>query len=255
MGFAYVNADKWNEMRFAVEDFILSTNPGDPKDPDGKLDIEQVDSIAVTDYSQWLAGGGKGELQEKLFPYRRGDHVMYLDDVEALTDVQPELTPKKGEDTVVDSLERPQPSWVPLGSVKMLSIEESKPLKGKSLKIEYKVTPDMFGAVTKNLTRPLFTQNDKIGFSVASLKPIRLLVQVEDRQGGRYNTTLNLLGDSDPREVIIAWKELSIAPDSKTKVSLDPAKIVRLFFMDITGAIDTVTQENTLWINSLRSVH
>lgn len=254
-GFAYVKADKWNETAFAPEDFILDTGLDAPKDPNGKMDLEKIDSLAITDYSQWLAGGGKGALQEKLFPYRHGEHTLYVDDIEALTDVMPELTPKKGSDTILDSFERPQPSWIPLGSVKALGIESNKPLIGKSLKIEYQVTPDMFGAVTKNLTGSFFTKDDKIGLTVASVKPIRLLIQVEDKNGGRYNTTFNLTGDMEARELTIAWKELTIAPDSKTKLSLDPTKIVRVFFMDITGALDMVTQENTLWINSLRAIH
>lgn len=276
--FGYVKGGQWNEVALAQEDFILSTGVDDPKDPDGKLDLEQVESLAIADYSQWLIYGAMSIekleklkktqpekvfeqtyasflLQKKIYPYRQGQHTLYIDDIEALTDAMPELTPKKGSDTILDSFERPQPSWIPLGSVKALGIESSKPLIGKSLKIEYQVTPDMFGAVTKNLTGSFFTKDDKIGLTVASVKPIRLLIQVEDKNGGRYNTTFNLTGDMEARELTIAWKELTIAPDSKTKLSLDPTKIVRVFFMDITGALDMVTQENTLWINSLRAIH
>lgn len=254
IGFAYIKADAWNEVAFAPEDFILDTSPDAPKAPKGKLNLAQADSIAIADYSQWLAGVGKGAYQEKLFPYRHGDHTLYIDDVEALTDALPELNPKKGNDTILDSFERPQPSWIPLGSVKTLSIENGKPLSGKSLKIEYQVTPEMFGAASKNLTGSFFTKDDKIGLTVASVKPIRLMLQVEDSVGGRYNIKFNLTGDKEPRELVAAWKEFDIAPDSKTKVSIDPSKIVRVFFMDITGALDTVTQENTLWINNLRSI-
>ena len=39
----------WQEVNLSPSDFILATEPDAPKDPDGKLDVDKVESIALID--------------------------------------------------------------------------------------------------------------------------------------------------------------------------------------------------------------
>jgi hypothetical protein len=44
--------DQWQQIDLAPADFSLNDGPKDPKDPDGRLDLDQVQAIAVFDAGQ-----------------------------------------------------------------------------------------------------------------------------------------------------------------------------------------------------------
>lgn len=251
IAFLSLLADKWQEILLAPEDFLLSQNDGDPKDPNGKLDLEEVGSIGLADYSQWLTRQ-EGEQVEKLFPYRRGEHVMYLDDMVASTAPLPETTQKQDNALIFDTFVRPQPFWTPMGKV-ALSIADGKPLMGKSLKLDYQHSPDSYVVVGRTFSKSPFPKMSRFAFNIASEKPMRLVVQLEEKRGGKYYVTLNMVGDRETREFVLNFNEFQPSPDSRdTNKQLDLDQIQRIYFLDITGIQDKVTQPNSLWLNNLR---
>lgn len=253
LAFFYVYADVWQEIALAPEDFLLSQSEGDPKDPNGKLDLDQVETLGVGDWSQWLTRQ-EGEQIDKLFPIRRGDHTMYVDDIVVSSESLPANTRQQEKETFIDTLSRPQPFWTPMGIVS-LHLFEGKPLTGKCLKMDYQHTPDTFIAVGRTFSHSAFRKEGKIAFSVAALKPTRLVVQLEEKGGGKYLVFLNLPGENEIREITLGMEEFQAASDSKDKNNhLDPEEIQRVYFMDITGIQDKVTEENSLYINNLRAI-
>jgi hypothetical protein len=232
---------------------ILSVGEGDPKDPNGKLDVEQVESIAIADFTQWLVGQGGAQI-EQLFPVAKGSHNLYLDDLVVTSDPLPDTREKKDKETLLDTFARPQLFWMPMGKV-ALSLHEGKPLTGKSLKMEYQYSPTEFLAVGRNLPSSPFVKMGSIAFTATSQKPTRMIVQLEEKKGAKYYASLNIPGDMDTREYALNFKEFQPAVDSKQpKKPIEPEQISVIFFMDVTGVQDKVTQANILWLNNLRAI-
>lgn len=154
IAFFHVYGEAWQEIALAPEDFLLSQSEGDAKDLNSKLDLDQVESLGVGDWSQWLTRQ-EGEQIDKLFPIRRGEHAMYLDDLAVYTDALPENTRQQDKETFIDTFSRPQPFWTPMG-VLSLHLFEGKPLTGKCLKLDFKHAPDTFIAVGRTFSRSAF---------------------------------------------------------------------------------------------------
>ncbi len=100
-----------------------------------------------------------------------------------------------------------------------------------------------------------FRKEGKIAFSVAALKPTRLVVQLEEKGGGKYLALLNVPGENEIRDIVLGFAEFQAASDSRDANNrLDPEQILRVYFMDITGIQDKVTEETSLFINNIRAI-
>ena len=68
--------DAWQTIELAPSDFILSDGPGAAKDPDNKLDLDQVEWIGMVD-----AGVLFSQLDDKSqYNVSEGQHRLYLAD-------------------------------------------------------------------------------------------------------------------------------------------------------------------------------
>src|SRR5579872_5167613 len=47
--------DEWQQIDLTPADFAVNDGPKDPKDPDGRLDLDQVEHIAVLDLGQFFS--------------------------------------------------------------------------------------------------------------------------------------------------------------------------------------------------------
>src|SRR5271165_7025929 len=54
-------ANVWQQVELTPADFDLSDGPNDPKDADGKLDLDQVEGVAIFDFAHFLEGSPDGE--------------------------------------------------------------------------------------------------------------------------------------------------------------------------------------------------
>ena len=62
--------DQWQQIDLTPADFALNDGPKDPKDPNGRLDVDQVQGVAIFDAGQFFkqgAAGGDHKLQWENF--------------------------------------------------------------------------------------------------------------------------------------------------------------------------------------------
>ena len=77
--------DNWQTVELSTADFGLSQDKGDPKDPDVKLDMDQVGAMIVGDVSQFFVQADNPALASML-DVRKGSHQFFVDDFTVGTD-------------------------------------------------------------------------------------------------------------------------------------------------------------------------
>jgi hypothetical protein len=242
--------DKWQPIELSVHDFILSQDKDDPKDPDGVLDMDKVSGIAIGDISQMLVQSNNDALTS-LFGLKTGSHAMFVDGFSVETGP---IGPGPSDSKIgyqIDTFRHPQLGWIALGGV-VLEQTEAKPLDLMGLKADYRQTPGKFAALSRAISPGSLKHHTALTFNAASLHKAKLLVQVEDIAGGKYNTVLDLPEGSALTPFNLAFSSFKPADDTgDPNGTLDPAKIKTLLFIDTSGMVDQADIDNTLWINRI----
>ena len=76
-----------------------------------------------------------------------------------------------------------------------------------------------------------------------------------EKGGGKYNTVVELPGNSGRADLSLNFADFKPAGDShddNNKLDLD--RIFQLLFLDSTGMADNTDADNTLWINNIKAV-
>lgn len=247
---------RWQQVELAPSDFVLGDGKDDPKDPDGKLDLDKVDSVAIADLSQLYAQSDDPNVAT-IFDIRKGAHVLQIDDFSAGTDtlaedVRIEKDAKK-DDLLLSAWTRPQTNWIAFGTVETSRVT-GKPLTGTSLKADYKQSPSKPIGLIRNVPLGKLAGRALFNFTVASAKPATLIIQLEERSGGKYNLVMEVPGDKEVREISRAFTDFTQAEDSHDdNGKLDLDQVVKIMIIDATGFSTKVEQDNTLWINEIRA--
>jgi hypothetical protein len=240
---------KWQKVEFAPEDFSLADGENDPKDPNNKLDMDQVERISIADLAQFFiqAEGGLAEL----FQIKEGARVLLLDEFRVTEAELPKVIALKGDTLHLETLVRPQISWIGLGAVAMEKVE-GKPLEGQGLEFKYRQLSMKPAGVVKAFPLGTLTKATNIVFQAASQHTVRLIVQLEEKGGGKYNAMLEIPEGSKSTEFKIALVDFNPADDSKDANNrLDLDQVKQILFIDATAFFMQVDRENTLWINAL----
>lgn len=245
--------NSWQEVSVGLSDLVLSEDENDPKDPDGKLDTDQIDGIMLIDADCFLAqilGDSPPFLN-----FSTGAHTLYLNSF--TVDDAPLTAPSAipGE-LALTPLLRPQIDWMVIGNVSVQKSTE-KPLTGASLKVTYTQMKGKIFAVLKQIKVGGFTGVTRLDFAAASKLPISLLVQMEDTKGNKFNTNIMLPGASQANDYTLKMADFTTSGDSKDpNASLDLSLVKQLILMDPSGisGADVEEKENSLWINKLRAI-
>ena len=170
-------ANTWQEVSIALSDLVLSEDDGDPKDPDGKLDPDQIEGIGVVDADSFLAQI-LGDMPN-LVNLATGTHTFYINSFTIDDTSLPAAPLAVPGETQLSSLIRPQTEWMVIGDVSVQKTTE-KPLTGPSMKIPYTQAKGRFFALLKPVKIGSFAGVTHIDFAAASKIPVSLMVQVED---------------------------------------------------------------------------
>src|SRR5262249_32770382 len=93
-----------------------------------------------------------------------------------------------------------------------------------------------------------------ISVSVVSANACKLMIQVEEAGGGKYNTLVDVPGGSQLKVISIPFAELGAAEDSKdTNGKLDLDQVNQLVIADIYGIAGMGEGDNTLWIGAVKA--
>jgi hypothetical protein len=242
---------KWQQVELSPSDFVLSDDNNDPPDPNNHLDMDKVEGVAILDVGQMIAQADSPFA--KLFDIKQGPHSLYVDDFSIGEQTLPNASSAVNHDVRLDTFIRPQVGWFGVGGYKF-SINIGKPLEGRSLQLDYHQTPQQFSAFMRRIPRGQLAGTDKLTFSAAALHATKLLIQIENKDGLKYNTMVEVPGEKAAHDYSVNFSEFKPGDDSKDKnAPLDLTKIHQVLFIDVSGFVDSADTDNTLWINNLRA--
>lgn len=251
---ALVNApkDTWQPVELSTSDFHLSRDPNDPKDPNARLDMDKVAGIAVGDLAQFFAQIPDPALK-KAFQVAPGAHSFYVDGFTVSTTAITGSSVSTDQDVVLENYSHPQLAWFGLSGM-LLSQVEGKPLEGTVMKAVYNQAQDQFAAMTRSVAPWILTSTKGISFDVASVRPTKLMVQLEQIDGNKFNVLMDIPGDSTPKNIKLNYSDFKIGEDSKDlSAKLQVEKVKTLLILDGYGFVQNGAGQNTLWIGKIHA--
>ena len=249
---AFVPKDTWQKVELATSDFVVATGKDDPKDPNNKLDLDQVENLGISDLSQILAQSEDPNFT-KLLNVQTGPHMLTFDEFNVSEKALPDAMTTEKDEVLLDKLIRPQLAWFGFGSAQVSRVTE-KPLDGVSVKVDFRQEPNTIMGLARGVKPGALANTKELRFTAASSKLTTLYVQLEESEGGKYNATIELPGNSEKKEFTLVFADFKPSDDSNdANGKLDLDKVQQIIFFDISGLTGAVSQENTLWINSLRA--
>ncbi len=247
--------DAWQPIELATSDFILSRDPGDPVDPDGKLDMDKVHSISVFDVSEFLVQvGADNPVLAAMLDIRKGDHTLYMDSFSIGTEAVPTSTSSLGSDVTIEAFVHPQLSWFGLGGVS-LTRSSGAPIGSAGMKAAYHQAPGKIAILNRPIPSWVFVGAKTLAFDAASLKEATLNVTFEQTDGGKYNMTVVVPAGSDVKHIKLALVGFQRSDDSKdtaTKINLGLIKSMNI--IDLSGMISKADADNTLWVGPIHAL-
>lgn len=254
MAFFYSPGGAWQDVSLGASDFILSTDTNDPKDPNNKLDMDKVAAIGMGDVKQMMAQADEGPLSE-LLGVVRGDHKIWMRDFKLTTETLPGVAFLTPTDARLDTFGHPQAGWLGIGGVK-LSAHSGTPLTGRGLKATYTQGPMRFAGIVRTLPMGRLAGKKGLNVGFISDKEAKVVVQVEERGGGKYNVMMDIPAGSTLKEFDLPFNEFKASDDSKdTNDKLDLDKVYQVVIIDISGPAGMATsdRENTLYVARIRT--
>lgn len=251
--------DTWQHVTLTPADFWLSDDKNDPKDPDGKLDLDQVDNIGIVSVWSFLAMTvGDNPMGAALFGKHTGTHTMLLDDFTVRSDAPQDAAtapadPAGGKALWIDPLTRDALSWMPLGEMQLHLEKSGAFLKSRSMRVDYTQSPGKFVALVHDARRVRLAKADRLNFEIASKLNFKLIISLEEKNGAKYNVTIDVPGSSVPTRKSIAFSDFQIADDSPKDENgkLDLSQVKTILLVDPTGMYDQSNQANTFWLGPL----
>lgn len=242
-------AGKWQQVELAPSDFVLSDDANDPPDPDNKLDMDKVEAFGLTDIGQVMAQADNPDL-EKLLNVRRGDHVLYLDD---LVIAEEPLASTGIAGDVLDTFIRPQVGWFAIGDVKVSRLSGA-PLMGRGIQLDYRQVMGQPVAVIRRIPRGTLTGKTSFSVDVASARPAKLLLQVEEKGGGKYNVLVDVPGGKQLKTLSFPFTEFKAGDDSHdTNDKLDLDQVNQVVIVDVDALLNMTEGDNTLWLGNIKA--
>ena len=246
----FAPANAWQEVHLGADDFSLSDGENDPKDPNNKLDLDQVVAVGLADMGQIFVQGDP-EMAAKILGIKPGPHTLFLDDVTLSSQPIAEIA---GPDIVLDSFARPQLLWMPLGGC-AATVVTDKPIAGKGLKLDYKQVTGTPAGAMRAIRAGKLAGAVRLKLTMASAKDAKVAVIIEQLGGGKFNTMADLTGGGEAKELDLPFSAFSPSDDTKDPgAKLTPEKIKSILLIDLAALMPGADQVNTLWLARLRGV-
>ncbi|RYG26652.1 hypothetical protein EON82_02495 [bacterium] len=231
----------WQEVEMGIQDFLPSLDPGSVPDPNGRLNADEIVSISFFDLNQFL---GQVEALAGLLGVQQGPRAVYLSDFLVTTKPMPDAT-AAGE-YVIDAFDRPHPAWTVLNATP--GIVSEAPLNARALRIDYNLPSGKAAGAFKPLRLGALVAKKTLAFRAATANACQLVVQLEEKGGGKYNYAFRMPGGSTPVDQNVVLSEMKPADDSKDdNDKLDLEEVKQITFIDLTALLEA-PGKNTLWI-------
>nr|WP_309688745.1 hypothetical protein [Armatimonas sp.] len=234
----------WQDIDLGPTDFTLGKDKNDPADANGKLDMDKVESVTLVDLHVFFLQA-EGALATALFPgIVAGPRELWLREFSATTASLPVTT--------LDGLARPQIGWIGVGGLTLQRAMVGSPLTGRALEATYAVSQGKIAGLLRALPLDALTEKTSLNLSVAAKKSMTLLFQLEDDQGGKFDLTVEVPGLRVARKLSLLLSDFKPANESK-RDKIDLARVKQVLILDISGLLESVEQNNTLWLANLEA--
>lgn len=246
--------DTWQQVTLVPSDFTVNDGPNDPKDPNGKLDLDQIQGIGVLDLKS-IFSKAMGS-QQLPFPLDAapGSHTLLLNDFQVVTDGPAPVA--AGGMVTIDDFKRPVARWLSLGGMEISVKPGDKP----ALEASYKQVPGQIALLTHRLADLDLSKCERLNFEISSKVYAQIVVSIEmakvDGKGARYKYVLEVDGGGKPLSVSIAAADFVLdensPPDAAGKFEFGRARTISI--LDVTGVQGAETLANTLWVSGVQGV-
>lgn len=244
---------RWQRVALSVSDFVLSNNPGDPPDPDGKLEMNQVSAMGIIDLGVFFSQMDSPDVR-KFFQVSPGQHTLYLDDVSISANSLPLAFGASDKGYLVDNFDRPQPMWLPLGGVQLTAMDGDKP-NTRYMRLIYQQVPGVPAGMMRNLPVGALTGMTSLDFDISSQAALTLLLQMEQTDGSKFYASADVPGDGQFHHISITTDDFHVSNDSaNANAKFDPSKVKSLYFIDPSGLILNANQGNILMLANIIAV-
>ena len=236
-------ANAWQQIDLTPADFVLADGPQDPKDPDGKLDLDQLQGIGVLDLSSFFPAPPSPSGQT-------GSRTMWIGDFEALGGP----APADHSAMRIDNFDRGFLPWITIGvmDLKLAQADNQagNPLHEPALEASYEQRDNPLPVLVRRIANYNLARAARLDFDVASDEETTLVVALEMKQPGAAQGPRFTLPIFPPgkREVFHVSVKLE---DFEGPGKLNPAQLKTLMVTDPAGAGDGVGTHNRIWIGKV----
>lgn len=253
----WCSLNQWLHVSLTPQDFVLNQGPSDPIDPDGRLDLEDVRGIGISDLGQAFQTLGTDPAYPLFVDKVSGTRTMLIDDVEWST---ASGTPPAGPwtDKVIGHPERGFVTWIALGGTDLRVADADSALGQRGFSATYEQTFGRYAAISHSLLDHDLRGISRLSMIMASQHDAKLVVYLEERKPGvlmgpRYSHPVTVAGGSKPVSVDLVLSEFQPDPTSITDPNgkLDAYLLKSISIVDITAADSRPPKANTLWVSPI----
>jgi hypothetical protein len=230
-------AGTWQQVELTTADFTLSDGPQDPRDPDGKLDLDSIAAIGVLDVAQIFLALPEDSEVPLTVDRAAGQHTLLIDNFEVIAGGPAEKPLRTG---AIDAFDRGFLQWLTPGGLDLKCSASGNPLGAAALEITSREPEGTVALVTRRISNLNLSGISRLAFDVASEQEATIVLSLEQRDGKRFNLTVYPPGAKEIFHVTLRLQ------DFEGPGRIDAAQLKTLSIGDLTG------QGNKMWIANLR---
>lgn len=244
----------WQEVRLELRDFTLGDKATDPPDPDGKLDVDQLQGVGLADIGQLFGAAPPNPDLPIAVSRHPGKHTLLVSGFEMLGGAA-----ERKDKLAIDQFEGSQLEWISPGGAVMRLDTSKDHAPAAALEVSYGEAANAIVFFARSLPPEIPANITHISFDIASEKAAQLIFTLQVKgaghgEGPRYNTSVEVNGGgkSDHRDLALSAFNLAQdgPPDPGGELAI--SKVKTLAIGDVSAAANSGHGPNKLWISNLR---
>lgn len=237
-GYCYTPGGQWHDALIDLDELILSEDTTDEND---KLDTDQINQIIIADLCNL-----PGEVGRAL-GVKRGVQRMWLDNLALAEQPAPKRSSRAADGAIiVDDFDGDLVVCLPIGAPQLELVPGSQ-AGDQALKIGYRLGGHRWVGLVRAVGYLELAEASKFCFTLNAGQPARLVAVLEERDGSKYETYLELDPAQGWHEVVVPIAQFVLDPnteDENAQVDVKQLRVV-IFVADTFNA--SVDAEGLGW--------
>ncbi|MDP8981183.1 MAG: hypothetical protein M3O35_11390 [Acidobacteriota bacterium] len=252
----WASANQWQQIELSPGDFAVNDGPNDPVDPDGKLDLDQVEGVGILDLAHFFNELPVSSAFPVVVARSEGMHTLWLEDFQILSSAP--VRRKASVKTIsIDAFDRGFLQWITLGGMNLKLVSADNPVGGPALQASYEQVDGRFAVLVGRLSTLDLSKAKRIAFDIASDHEAMLVVSLEMKkpgsdQGPRFNVTIYPPAGRKMFHVSLSLEDFEQNPAGTLK--LDPSRLKSITITDVTAVSGGEAGANTIWIGNVEAL-